>query len=148
MTKFADKLRELRERATHGEWVSVEAGTRLVKAGTSYVIRARSDGVPFTLDDHHLIAFLANHAAEIEDLVRAAEMAKVALKVWVNTYASDMCDEETVKECRKIVDDHGGTLAYIADVNTDLSEALAALNADKLLCKPPCKPLCADGEAG
>ena len=52
MSAFADRLRELREKATPGEWSLEECDA------------ADPDG--------QLIAYLVNHSAEIEALVRAA----------------------------------------------------------------------------
>jgi UDP-2,3-diacylglucosamine pyrophosphatase LpxH len=71
MSRFADKLRELRERATKGPWSESESNQEGLVAVASdgfdvWVVSGRKK-------DRELIAFLANHAAEIEALVRAAD---------------------------------------------------------------------------
>lgn len=71
--------------------------------------------------------YLVNRAGAIRDLVVAAEKAKEAMKVWVNTYAPELCDKDRVENSRKIISESGGTLAYIADVNEQIHEALAKL---------------------
>ena len=71
--------------------------------------------------------FLVNRAEAIQDLVVAAEKAQEAMNVWVNTYAPEFCDKEHVENSRKIISESGGTLAYIADINEQIHEALAKL---------------------
>jgi hypothetical protein len=75
--------------------------------------------------------FLLTHAKEIIALVEAAAKGMEAMNVWVNTYAPELCDQDEVAKARKIISDGGGTLAYIADVNEQLHEVLAALDKEK-----------------
>lgn len=63
MTAFADKLAELRERATKGPW-SREGHSRLVGVTLNGIQRT---------EDADFIAFLANHAEAIEKVARALE---------------------------------------------------------------------------
>lgn len=64
---------------------------------------------------------------QYRDLVVAAKKAQEAMNVWVNTYAPEFCDKEHVENSRKIISESGGTLAYIADINEQIHEALAKL---------------------
>ena len=52
---------------------------------------------------------------EKELLINTLNAPITALDDWTNTYASDFCDEERVKEAWKRISDNGGTIAYIAD---------------------------------
>lgn len=54
----------------------------------------------------------------------ALERSKTALDDWLNTYASEFCDEERVAEAGKRIMDGGGTLAYIADIQEQNRVAL------------------------
>ncbi len=47
-----------------------------------------------------------------------------ALDDWLNTYASEFCDEARVKEAGGRIMEEGGTLAYIADVQEQNHKAL------------------------
>ena len=77
---FADKLKELRERATEGTWYVDECkrpdGHALAWLG-NVLIETDAKKIKGTRykdpkDDAELIAYLANHAEQIEALVRAA----------------------------------------------------------------------------
>ncbi len=48
----------------------------------------------------------------------------VALDDWLNTYASEFCDDARVAEAIKRIADNGGTLAYIAELQQDIKAAL------------------------
>lgn len=50
-----------------------------------------------------------------QKLLEALNAAITALDDWTNTYASEFCDENRVKEAWKRIKDNGGTVAYIAD---------------------------------
>jgi len=67
---FADKLKELRERATQGEWFRRDD-----------MVISMHENIADGITDYNaeLIAFLANHAAEIQALVRAAHSAHQTL---------------------------------------------------------------------
>lgn len=89
---FADRLAELRERATRGPWScdprsctdadKIRAGMDSIQAASEsdedflgwYVVGPKVPGRgDFLGNDAALIAFLANHAAAIEKVVRAAD---------------------------------------------------------------------------
>ena len=60
-----------------------------------------------------------------ERRLRAAlDRSRIAIDDWLNTYASEFCDEARVAEAGKRIRDEGGTLAYIADVQQQNREAL------------------------
>lgn len=52
------------------------------------------------------------------------ERCKDALDDWVTTYASDMCDTETMRRSEQRIMDNGGTLAYVAQLVQDIRDAL------------------------
>ncbi len=58
---------------------------------------------------------LAHDQAQREEIARLRE----ALKHWLHTYAWDMCDEKDVAASRVFIQEHGGTLAYIAGLLHD-----------------------------
>lgn len=65
-------------------------------------------------------------------LVRQAlEDSILSIDDWLNTYASEMCDQARVKEARERIREAGGTLAYIADIQEANRRALAELDAEK-----------------
>lgn len=104
---FADRLKELREGATPGRWQAMRDGNQYVEtrymptekcvgasridgilrpwnphAAIAFGIRAEQHEVARFLDaDADFITFLANHAAAIEALVRAAEHADCACSI-------------------------------------------------------------------
>lgn len=82
---------------------------------------------PSIRNQDSLDTYLAGRAEAIRDLVVAAKKAQEAMNVWVNTYAPEFCDKEHVENSRKIISESGGTLAYIADINEQIHEALAKL---------------------
>lgn len=57
-------------------------------------------------------------------LRKALERSSIALNDWLNTYASELCDEARVAEARKRIRDGGSTLAYIADIQEQNRKAL------------------------
>lgn len=60
-----------------------------------------------------------------ETLARIAlERAREALNCWVATFASEMCSDAAVGKAHKVIDQNGGTLAYIASVNAQIGHAL------------------------
>src|SRR5690606_19596592 len=65
-----------------------------------------------------------DQAEDIETLVDALRVAKQGINDWMHIYAHDMCDEDRVEEARKRVH-YAGPLAYIADINVVINEALA-----------------------
>jgi hypothetical protein len=52
------------------------------------------------------------------------ERCKDALDDWVTTYASEMCDVESVRRSEQRIMDNGGTLAYVAQLVQDIRDAL------------------------
>lgn len=54
----------------------------------------------------------------------ALEVAQRGINDWLHLYAPDECREDRVAEARKRVHEHG-TLAYIADLNETIRNALA-----------------------
>jgi uncharacterized protein YycO len=95
---FADKLRELRERATSGY----------------SIVNGEKSGVSAT----DVSSFLLDHAAEIEKLVRAAEKADAALN-----YAMSKQSEPYHWEMMRGTDPH-----KLIQTSRELESALAALN--------------------
>jgi len=72
---FADKLKSLRERATQYKDVEVSWYYYKQKDGSSISypqFETDKGGIAQEEEDYDLYCFLANHAAEIEALVRAA----------------------------------------------------------------------------
>ena len=63
-------------------------------------------------------------SARERELSKALELSMTALDDWLNTYASEFCDEARVKEARERIMEEGGTLAYIADVQEQNHKAL------------------------
>ncbi len=59
-----------------------------------------------------------------KQLREALDRSRVAIDDWLNTYASEFCDEERVAEAGTRIRESGGTLAYIADVQEQNREAL------------------------
>ena len=57
-------------------------------------------------------------------LRKALDRSRIAIDDWLNTYASEFCDEARVAEAGKRIMDSGGTLAYIADIQEQNREAL------------------------
>ena len=49
---------------------------------------------------------------------------KTALQRWMRTHAPDECSEESVREAYRAINEAGGTLFYIADLNHRISEVL------------------------
>jgi hypothetical protein len=62
---------------------------------------------------------------ENADLRRALEAAQRGINDWLHLYAPDHCHADRVAEARSRVHEHG-TLAYIADLNQIINEALAS----------------------
>ncbi|MDR3533975.1 MAG: hypothetical protein P4L90_25845 [Rhodopila sp.] len=59
-----------------------------------------------------------------QTLEAALIRSMTAIDDWLNTYASDFCDEARVKEASSRIGAEGGTLAYIARVQQQNREAL------------------------
>jgi hypothetical protein len=59
----------------------------------------------------------------------ALEAAKQGINDWLHLYAPDECREDRAAEARKRVHEHG-TLAYIAELNRIINEALATRAAE------------------
>ena len=53
-------------------------------------------------------------------------LAAEVLDDWLDTYASEFCDEKRVAEARQRLREAGGTLAYISDRRERLREAARA----------------------
>lgn len=66
-------------------------------------------------------ATLRARVGELEEALRAS---RIGLDDWLNQYASELCDEERVKEAVKRIEYHGGTLAYIASLQDKNKRAL------------------------
>lgn len=67
-------------------------------------------------------ATLQQHA---DALAEALEATKTALDDWMNTYASELCDEQNAMTAKQRIRDNGGTLAYIAMLRRQAQAALA-----------------------
>ena len=61
-----------------------------------------------------------------KELRAALERSKTAIDDWLNTYASEFCDEARVSSAIKRIRVHGGTLAYIAGIQEQNRDALKA----------------------
>ena len=59
---------------------------------------------------------------QLEQLLRRAV---VALNDWTQTYAEEFCDPENVEQAKKRIEESGGTIAYIADLVSDINAFLA-----------------------
>lgn len=76
-------------------------------------------------DDHRGAGGLCRDAAdEIERLRATIKRSMIAIDDWLNTYASDLCDDARVAEAHARIGEMG-TLAYIADVQQQNRAALA-----------------------
>lgn len=62
--------------------------------------------------------------ARVGELEAALRASRIGLDDWLNQYASELCDEERVKEARERIADNGGTLAYIAQLQDQNRRAL------------------------
>ena len=69
----------------------------------------------------HRTAKTLENYRDMRDALRAS---MIALDDWLNTYASEFCDEERVKEAGERIMSGGGTLAYIADLQERNRRAL------------------------
>jgi len=68
--------------------------------------------------------------AERDRLREAAQTASVALDDWIHSYAPEECGEPYVTETYKRIRNGGGTLAYIAEVQSELRTALGEEDGD------------------
>lgn len=127
---FADRLKELRKAATPGPWVaggSIECAYGWIKAppdcrdtfGRPYnILHSQYTSQPHDAD---LIAFLANNADAILELVRAAKPALESLE-----YAIRNMDERSYWEMMRGRDKPQKLTAYEA-----FKKALAKLNGEQ-----------------
>ena len=60
----------------------------------------------------------------VEKKDAALKRAKQAIDDWLHIYAADHCHEKDVIESQKRITEEGGTVAYIADVQREIREAL------------------------
>lgn len=58
------------------------------------------------------------------------QQALDALDAWLNTYAEEFCDPARVAQAKERIAEHGGTLAYIAEITQALR---VASNPDKMI---------------
>lgn len=63
--------------------------------------------------------------AERDEAGKALRKASVALDDWLNTYAAEFCDDGRVKEAYDRINENGGTIAYIADLQQEIRAILA-----------------------
>jgi len=59
----------------------------------------------------------------------ALERSEIALNDWCVTYASDLCDDESVKKAWTRIRENAGTLSYIAHLTSDIGTTLAGIKA-------------------
>lgn len=59
-----------------------------------------------------------------ESAKKVLAAASIALDDWLHTYADDMCDQKYVKESFQHIGEHGGTIAYIADLQSRIRKVL------------------------
>lgn len=89
----------------------------------------RADTPPETIErwkaDAALIAQAPTLKAQNAELVEALETSRQALRDWVHTYAPELCNDGMVKQSLARIEEHGGTLVYIADAMKEIKEALA-----------------------
>ena len=71
-------------------------------------------------------AYQAGAASRDGALRDALAQSITAIDDWLNIDASDFCDESRVAEAWKRINDAGGTIAYIADIQKANRAALAA----------------------
>ena len=69
-------------------------------------------------------SFSREERARVGELEGALQASRIGLDDWLNQYASELCDEERVKEARERIADNGGTLAYIAQLQDQNRRAL------------------------
>lgn len=82
-----------------------------------------SSGLP----EERILQYIDNerirHLFEVEQLRSALNAALIALDDWTNLYASEVCNEERVKEAQARIEQYG-TLYYIASVVKKSRDAL------------------------
>lgn len=139
---FPTELERLLKEATEGPWVvdnnegfsqwKIWGGMSPSGSGVAGPRIADVIGDSAEADANaELIALLRNHADAILGLVRAAEATEKALKVLTRTYAPEFCEHDRVVEAKRIIEKHGGTLAYLADHIQLLADSRAKLNGGK-----------------
>ena len=69
----------------------------------------------------HVVAL--SHQDARNDLLLIMRDCYVALKDWLHTYAHELCDADHVRISQQRICQHGGTLAYIADLLDKLRRA-------------------------
>lgn len=67
---------------------------------------------------HQKRALACLQAAGVGELVEALEASRIALDDWLNTYAAEHCDARRVCEAYERIKNNGGTLSYLADIQT------------------------------
>jgi hypothetical protein len=63
----------------------------------------------------------------LTEVMQSLENSILAIDDWVRTYASELCDEEKVKEAESRIMNNGGTLYYAAVTQKTNREALQKL---------------------
>lgn len=145
---FPAKLERLLKEATEGPWyllgqpwlpsdcktamLSGSPDPHVAKFVCDFDMMADDNEQPDkSWEDAELICFLRNHADAILGLVRAAEATEKALKVLSRSYAPEFCEHDRVAEAKRIIENHGGTLAYLADHIKLLADSRAKLNGEE-----------------
>lgn len=78
------------------------------------------------VEHHEARGYLAAlEGEEVKGLIEALKKSSEGLNCWLHFYAPKFCDEEKVKEFRKMMDH--GTLSYIAEVNQVIEHALSKI---------------------
>lgn len=61
--------------------------------------------------------------------LNALKIASMAIDDWLNTYASEFCADARVQEAHSRIDQYGGTVAYIAEVQFHVRSAMETLTS-------------------
>lgn len=70
--------------------------------------------------------------SEIERLREALAVANTAINDWTCQYASDMVGDEALAGARERINNAGGTLGYICDVQKTIHDALSYKHPDHI----------------
>lgn len=76
------------------------------------------DSWKFYSETYKSDALTALQAAGVGELVEALKASRIALDDWLNTYAAEHCDARRVCEAYERIKNNGGTLSYLADIQT------------------------------